>query len=346
MFRALRAKWISYQYETPFPSGTENPVFQSLYEYISSEWRPWSANEGETEAKHPPSLRIVSWNVDSSSPHPSQRLTALLVSLLESGTEPDILLLQEVSHHALSALTDNPWVRSNYYLTDVDTSCWRTRSNSHSFGSITLLRKGHASFTPITVYRIPYRSHMNRDALCCDIHLYSPSQSPSKLFRVINVHLDSLAINPPLRPTQLTICGDYLRAAGSGIIMGDFNAITPADQSLIDELGLLDAWKVAVSKSVAYGLTAAGHRDDDGDRTALEGGDTWGVQVEEPFPPGRLDRAALLRYSALDGENTVAEGLVQMRVLPCQTLNLDTEAILWSDHCGILVDIHEVSWYS
>ncbi|KAK0238555.1 Endonuclease/exonuclease/phosphatase, partial [Armillaria nabsnona] len=274
-----------------------------------------------------PSLRIVSWNVDSSSPHPSQRFTALLVSLLESGTEPDILLLQEVSHCALSALTDNPWVRSNYYLTDVDTSCWRTRNDSHSFGSITLLRKGHASFTPITVYRIPYRSHMNRDALCCDIHLYSPSHSPSKLFRVINVHLDSLAINHPFRPTQLTICGDYLRAAGSGIIMGDFNAITPADQSLIDELGLLDAWKVAVSN---------------------EGGETWGVQVGEPFSPGRLDRAALLRNSASDGENniTVAEGLVQMRVLPCQTLNLDTEAILWSDHCGILVDIHEAPWYS
>ncbi|KAK0457851.1 Endonuclease/exonuclease/phosphatase [Desarmillaria tabescens] len=327
MFRALRAKWISYQYETPFPPGTEDPVFQCLYEYTNGKWLPCSPNEGNaSEARHPPSLRIVSCNVDSNSPHPSQRLTALLASLTESSMEPEILLLQEVSHHALSALTNNPWVRLNYYLTDVDTSCWRTHSDSTSFGSITLLRKGHASFTPITVYRIPYRSHMNRDALCCDIHLHSPSRT-SKLFRVINVHLDSLVINPPFRPTQLAISADYLRAAGSGIIMGDFNAITPADQSLIGELGLLDAWKVAVSNSIAHG-------------------ETWGVQIEEPFPPGRLDRAALLRNSALDGENNTtvtAEGmsLVQMRVLPCQTLNLDDEALYWSDHCGILVDIHE-----
>ncbi|KAK0203071.1 hypothetical protein DFS33DRAFT_1385433 [Desarmillaria ectypa] len=314
MFRALKAKWILYQYETPFPSGTEDPVFQSLYEYTNSEWRPCSTNEGKSSVQYPPSLRIVSWNVDSNSPRPSQRLIALLVSLTESGTEPEILPLQEVSRHAF---------------------------NSHSFESITLLHKGHVSFTPITVYRIPYRSHMNRDA---DIHLHSPSH-PSKLFRVINVHLDSLVINPPFRPTQLIISGDYLRAAGSGIIMGDFNAITPADQNLIDELGLLDAWKVAVDKSVAYGLTAAGHQDDSaGGRNILEGkggGETWGVQIEEPFPLARLDRAAFLRNSALGGDNniTVAEGisLAQMQVLPCRSLNLETEEVF----CGILVDIHE-----
>ncbi len=95
---------------------------------------------------------------------------------------------------------------------------------------------------------------------------------------------------------------------------------------LIDELGLLDAWKVAVSKSVAYGLTAAGHRDDDGGRTALEGegeGGRPGVYRSRNLSPP--DDLTELHFFVIPLWTeriifTVAEGLVQMRVLPCQTL--------------------------
>jgi tyrosyl-DNA phosphodiesterase 2 len=145
-------------------------------------------------------------------------------------------------------------------------------------------------------------SRFARDALCCDLIFNSSSKHTSGRsslrIRLINVHLDSLPINPSLRPHQLSICTSYLSTAGRGIIAGDFNPILPEDDHLVRTNGLIDAW-------------AHLHPDDPGH--------TWGVYGEKTFPPNRLDKVALfdLRPSRMGilqttelksgSENTVAD---------------------------------------
>src|ERR1700683_5435735 len=121
----------------------------------------------------------------------------------------------------------------------MDSSQWR--GHNPRLGSVTLVRRGSPLFTAGSVYRIHYPSHMSRDALSCDLHIRRLSDVDTKLIRIINVHLDSLPITPPLRPTQLSVCADHLRAACTGCVAGDFNAILPADARLAQALGLTDS---------------------------------------------------------------------------------------------------------
>jgi len=83
----------------------------------------------------------------------------------------------------------------------------------------------------------------------------------------------------------------------------------PSDSRLAQELGLIDAWE-------------ATHGRQEGD------GYTWGTQIVELFPPGRLDRAALF------GDLVP----VDVQVLPCGTVAVGSESTgeYWSDHCGLL----------
>ena len=105
--------------------------------------------------------------------------------------------------------------------------------------------------------------------------------------------------------------------AGTGCIVGDFNAILPGDARLAQEHGLIDAWEE----------TRKGGQESDGY--------TWGTQIEEPFPPGRLDRAALFG-------NLVP---VDVQVLPCGKVDVGSQPAgeYWSDHCGLFVKIRLVS---
>ena len=91
--------------------------------------------------------------------------------------------------------------------------------------------------------------------------------------RLINVHIDSLPINPSLQPSQLALCTEYLRAAGCGIVAGDFNPVLPEDEDLVDNNGLTGAWALLKPKDPGY---------------------TWGVDGAQAFPPNRMDKIVLL----------------------------------------------------
>jgi hypothetical protein len=116
----------------------------------------------------------------------------LVVSLssdtfLASG-ELGFIFLQEVSSKAFPALLNSEFMKNNFYITDVDHTSWRT----NSFGSVTFVRRapsptGRPALRVASVYRIPYHSHMDRDARCCDILI-----SGCIRMRAINVHLDDM----------------------------------------------------------------------------------------------------------------------------------------------------------
>lgn len=58
-----------------------------------------------------------------------------------------------------------------------------------------------------------------------------------------------------------------------GLVAGDFNPVLPEDDTLVADNHLVDAWL---------------------ELRENESGFTWGVDGQEPFPPARLDKVALL----------------------------------------------------
>src|SRR5438270_826502 len=70
-----------------------------------------------------------------------------------------------------------------------------------------------------------------------------PPTAPDTVFRLINVHIDSLE-RLSYRTQQLEIVAKVLREPGcsGGFIGGDFNSISPGDDELVDKNGLVDAW--------------------------------------------------------------------------------------------------------
>ncbi|KAF4966046.1 hypothetical protein FSARC_6246 [Fusarium sarcochroum] len=157
-------------------------------------------------------------------------------------------------------------------------------------------------------WRVKFPSRFDRDALCCDIFvpsLSSPHNSTkTSQLRLVNVHLDSLPIQPSKRPEQLSIVAELLREAGQGLVAGDFNPVLPEDDALVQGNGLVDAW-VELHKT--------------------KPGFTWGVDGKQKFPAGRLDKVAMLGLRPVDIE-----------VLHPDTIQGDDgQVVSWSDHSGL-----------
>ncbi|KAM5543073.1 hypothetical protein V8D89_003457, partial [Ganoderma adspersum] len=159
-----------------------------------------------------------------------------------------------------------------------------------------------------SVFCMTFPSRYGRDALCVDIR--DPA-APSMVLRLLNVHLDSL--DSWFRHyLEMRLLNDLRREDGSsgGVIAGDFNAIDPGDNTLVDENGLVDAWVT---------LQQQGRTGPDAD----DGGATWGVgvELEDGHKPRRLDKVIMLGLETVEIE-VLRPGLVDA-------------GLPWSDHCGL-----------
>ncbi|KAG1901544.1 uncharacterized protein F5891DRAFT_1028489 [Suillus fuscotomentosus] len=161
------------------------------------------------------------------------------------------------------------------------------------------------------VSRVILPSKYRRDALCVDI---IPPISPGTVFCLVSVHLDSLRHTLHYRAQQMEILANVLREPGcsGGNIAGDFNAISPENDGLVDKNELVDAW-----------VALHGRAD-------LEGA-TWGAGVErrDGIGPGRLDKVAMMGLKAK-----------KMEVFRPGTIEVPRPGekpveIPWSDHCGL-----------
>jgi len=161
------------------------------------------------------------------------------------------------------------------------------------------------------VSRVALPSKYGRDALCVDI---IPQTAPGTVFRLINVHLDSLWDTLHYRAQQMEILADVLSepGCGGGIIAGDFNAISPEDDGLVDKNKLADAWVALHGRAGPDGAT-------------------WGVGVErrDGLGPGRLDKVAMM--------GSKAEEMEVLRPGPIEVPRPGEKPveIPWSDHCGL-----------
>lgn len=157
--------------------------------------------------------------------------------------------------------------------------------------------------------RVSLPPEYKRDALYVDI---ITSTAPGTVFRLINVHLDSLGDTLRYRAQQMAILANVLREPRCSVIAGDFNAISPEDDGLVDENGLVDAW-------VAF----HGRADPNGA--------TWGVGVErrDGLGPGRLDKVAMIGLNSKEME-VLRPGLIELPRPGEKSVEIP-----WSDHCGL-----------
>ena len=146
--------------------------------------------------------------------------------------------------------------------------------------------------------------------------MWTSSPQPHRaVFRLINVHLDSLGDTLRYRAQQMEILANVLREPGcsGGIIAGNFNAISPEDDGLVDKNELVDAW-------VAF---CTGRLDPEGA--------TWGVGVErrDGLGPGRLDKVAMMGLKAKEME-VLRPGRIEVPRPDEKPVKIP-----WSDHCRL-----------
>lgn len=315
----------SWRRQIPLPATIGAvPSFQKWLTFDKGQWiSPARTTDSIFGAKHQweGSFHVVSWNVNADAPFPKSRISALLQAIRDTEVT-DILLLQEVSKEALVHLLEDVWIQQNWYTSDAGFASFGTQK----FATITLLSKRWIINHDVSLgglWRIPLPSRFGRDALCCDLILNASSKCAlgrqALRIRLINVHLDSLPINPSLRPRQLSLAASYLSAAGRGLIAGDFNTVLPEDEDLISTNKLTDGWAHLYPEDSGF---------------------TWGVYNGNPFPPNRLDRVALLNLSPLamtilkthevDGhDKMVSDGSSE---------SPDVK-VPFSDHCGLLCKV-------
>jgi tyrosyl-DNA phosphodiesterase 2 len=281
MLSQMRTHIRSWWQQTPLPTTTTTPSFQKWNTFDQDRWISFVNDKTSRHGiRHQwaGSFRLVSWNINADASLPKFRMSALLQVIKTTGAA-NVVFLQEVSREALTALLEESWIQQDWYISDANASAF----GSQKFISVTLVSKPWVVTDGIllsAICRISLPSHFGREALCCHLILNSSSKhtsgKSSLRIRLINVHLDSLPINPSLRPHQLSIGASYLSAAGRGIIAGDFNPVLPEDDDLVRTNNLTDAW-------------AHLHPDDPGH--------TWCVYGEQSFPPNRLDKVALLNLT-------------------------------------------------
>lgn len=293
----------------------------------------------DQESVQKANLVLVTWNVDSTSPSPASRISAIISNIATLAPAIDIIFFQEVSREGLRFLLEDPHIRQFWYSSEADEVNWL----GQSFASMTLLSKrcfvhsngpsGVAKPRLGPVWRLKYPSRFGRDALCCDIFLPSPARLSSSpvgtsyvRVRLVNVHLDSLPIQPSRRPQQIAAVASTLQSANRGLVAGDFNPVLAEDATLISDNHLVDVWL---------------------EHHPTESGYTWGVDGQQPFPPGRLDKVALfglqsrsievmhpdvIKRSLQGGESALDSPGVTEDARPLQQ---GEETVSWSDHSGL-----------
>lgn len=298
-------------------------------------------NEVSDSVTNAPKLRLLTWNIDAFGDQHESRVGGILSEIQQThaaNSDTDIVFFQEVSRKALESLLQNEWVQETWISSEADETNWedvpfatmtllsRSRfgaicksntSDGRNISSCASTKDSNHPLSPGCVWRVKYPSRFNRDALCCDILWNSTAR-----IRLVNVHLDSLPIQPSQRPRQVSIAADLLRTAGvsHGVIAGDWNPVMEEDKDLVRTNGLIDAWEHL-------------HPDKDGF--------TWGLGGKgAPFPPSRLDKVAVLGLRPLEIRVIHPRSLSSAIDHQGESMpNGGKEDMPWSDHSGLFCSL-------
>ncbi|ETS76174.1 hypothetical protein PFICI_11561 [Pestalotiopsis fici W106-1] len=265
--------------KTEVPWNPDKPFHQpyNIFDTTTSSWIPETPSDQSILHDGIASIALYSWNIDFMLPFGEARMKAaldhlggLVKDLAATPSIAPVIFLQECTPEDLVTISSFPWVRKRFILTDLDATYWAT----NHYGT-TILLDNRLSLT--SVFRVHYlQTRMDRDALFVDVAFGTGSKT--QIVRLCNTHLESLALDPPLRPAQMRIIAEYLHAKGihAALAAGDFNAIQPFDRTLHSDNNLKD------------GFLEYGGRDDSDE------GYTWGQQaatkLREQFGCSRMDK--------------------------------------------------------
>ncbi|TXT04809.1 hypothetical protein VHUM_04077 [Vanrija humicola] len=292
-------QYIAKASSTPGPDAPHSPggqvTPQQWHAFDGGAWVPATSTSSAPDHTPRDRLTLVTWNIDGFGAHATARADALLARVEALSPAPEIILFQEVNAAGAAAILASSFIRAGYYSSEgpAPGAHWDWEGVPQPFVTLTLvscaLRVGELTRTSLP-------SRYDRDLLTADVQLGGAT------LRVVNVHLDSLAHDPSFRPAQVALAAESIKAAGAGVVAGDWNPVLPLDDALCADNGLTDEW--AALKGAAPGFTW-----------------NWDGRSKEPFPPNRLDKVATYGVRAAD-----------IGILEPGTLS---EGIDWSDHCGL-----------
>ncbi|KAG2154049.1 hypothetical protein DEU56DRAFT_772602 [Suillus clintonianus] len=295
--------------------------------------KQWLPGPTEAEIERTPSfIRVVSWNIDCMRPEADHRLDAALSYIQHQvfkcrtnrrRPEPCSILLQGVLATAFATILNNKWVQNFFVVIPSTTDAWPKLAK---YGTVTLLSR---SIHIAKSFSIHFNcSESQHHAIFIDVKLSGlldtaqapPSSASTVTLRIANTHLDPLPDGAPIREKQLKLVADTLMQDGlfGGVVGGDFNAVTPNDSTLVESVGLWDAWS--------------------GDDTD-ERGFTWGYQPRSPLAPGRLDKLVYTPRPGffMDTPKKLAVGKKYGKL---------TRRRWISDHCALLTKVQCVYFAS
>jgi tyrosyl-DNA phosphodiesterase 2 len=354
------------------PWETDKPHHQGYWswEAATSQWQPREPTSGVVgggaASALPSRLALFAWNIDFMLPHAHgrmERAVAHLCGLVEAlpATTAVVVFLQECVVSDLKTIGQRAWVRERFHVTEAAAVGSANWASGH-YGTTTLV---DCRLPLRACFRVHYsQTNMERDAFFVDVEIASTTVGssgsstgggggstgpPTRIIRLCNTHLESLALDPPLRPPQVALVASYLNPSQStsstvsgsgsgsggdgvphaGLMAGDFNAIQDFDRTLHTENGLEDAY-----------LALGGAEDSDE-------GFTWGQQaattLRERFGCSRMDKVfyrggvRVLRFARF-GAGVELDGL-DMRE-KYAALGFDRPWI--TDHLGIVAEFDVV----
>ncbi|KAE8152852.1 Endonuclease/exonuclease/phosphatase [Aspergillus avenaceus] len=299
-YARVRTSLLSWMHETPLPTTDSHTSlkFQSWHHFHQDlqQWVPATNNDLQqaTPALNTsPNLTLLTWNIDATSPRTEDRVTEIITFITQLDPQVHVIFFQEVSKTALHQILKDNRIQESWVSSERDDTAW----GKQSFATMTLLSKSHFALGPI--WRVTYPSHFGRDALCCDV--FVPSCGRHTRVRLVNVHLDSLPMRPSHRPRQISIVSSFLRIAGRGLVAGDFNPVLDEDATLPESNSLTDVWVALRPEDPGF---------------------TWGTDGEQPFPPNRMDKVAIVGLEPFG-----------IRTLEPKRLGINSP---WSDHHALL----------
>ncbi|OTB18028.1 hypothetical protein K445DRAFT_315784 [Daldinia sp. EC12] len=321
------------------PWKPDQPYAQPFFTYDRSKqaWTPAEPKAlGNKDSRNGINrLRLYSWNIDFMLPFAKARMDAALEHLHEltsklPSSTATVIFLQECVEEDLATIGEKEWVRDKFNVTNVDGRNWQAY-----YGTTTLIDR---RLDITSLFRVHYeKTRMERDALVIETALPSPvvgagAGASSRTVRLCNSHLESLAVDPPLRPAQVRVLATHMRAPGvhAGLAAGDFNAIQPFDRTLHADHGLKDAY-----------LELGGREDS-------EEGYTWGQQaatsLRERFGCSRMDKVYFtgtgLRLHSFErfGQDVLASGEEERKGIR----ELGFEKPWITDHLGVVAEFEVV----
>jgi len=194
----------------------------------------WSHIEPAKESVARETLTLATYNIWFGDHFTRQRYQA--IADLLAAQKPDFIALQEVTPERLPFFLDIPWLRDNYFCTDID------GSTLGDYGVMIFSR------LPLKSVRVtPMLSLMGRQLLVAE------AQVNGTLLHVASVHLESTQSMAVVRGHQLRQMFEELASAQHVVLMGDFNfcAEWKAENARIDP-DYLDAWKYLCGDEPGY----------------------------------------------------------------------------------------------